>query len=335
MQEYPHLTRPAGINIYAVTTNDSLLDYPTYRTIMAAGSLPFSEESAPEDINLYNVGENVLFTPERVVLPSVARAHFTAALGGALKLGHRVSTIEPSSDGVWVDNEHFDYVIDATWGHAPIPRQTKDLEIVFEPTLLLYYYGPPDFPAVTLVDGPLCSLYPTETPGVYTLSSVPHTPLGHFATSDDALAARSAVDDGLIATKRALMEEQILQFLPSFTKHFTYIGPQLSIKTKYKYGAHDDRSCAVLQSGNIISIMSGKIDCIFFAADRVLDIVSKGLNRAQDALEESSPVLDAASEEEWSSVRGGLKPTGEDYPAEAGAGPRHGSEREQEASLRW
>lgn len=277
MQAYPHVTKPVDSNIYAVTTDDSLLDFPTYRTIMEAGSLPFTEDKTPHDIEMNNIDGNVLYTPERVISPSLAREHFCGLLDGVVKLSHRVSSIEPTADGVWVDDEFYDYVIDATWGHAPIPQRLTNLEVFYEPTLLLYYRGPVDFPALTLVDGPLCSLYPTEEPGVYTLSSVPHTPLGKFSTSNEAQACRNAVNDTIIGQKRMVIEEQVLRYLPAFREHFEFIGPQLSIKTKYKVGAFDDRSCAVMHDGRLISIMSGKIDCIFYAADRVNEIISKDL----------------------------------------------------------
>ena len=39
---------------------------------------------------------------------------------------------------------------------------------------------------------------------------------------------------------------------------FTFMGPQLSIKTK-PTGAYDDRSCHVYQEGRMFSVMSGKI----------------------------------------------------------------------------
>ncbi|RBA11053.1 hypothetical protein FPRO05_04226 [Fusarium proliferatum] len=174
-------------------------------------------------------------------------------------------------DGVLIEGERFDFVVDATWGHY----MDLDLEVIYEATLLLYYEGPSEFPAVTLVDGPLASVYPTEMPGLFTLSSVPHTPLGQFKTAAEARAARDDVSPATISAKRALMEEQIMHYLPTFLKTFRYIGPQLAVKTK-PLGAYDDRSCRVSRRGRVFSVMSGKIDTIFFAHERILSLIDDG-----------------------------------------------------------
>ncbi len=268
LERYPHLSRSIPNNIYAIPSADSLLDYSTYRCIMAASGLRFTESPPPENARLINVASRVLYTAERVLLPTMARAHFEAELHGALQLGHRVSGVQASAQGVVIDGEHFDFAVDATWGHLTEPSTP----VIYEPTLLLYYEGPPDFPAVTLVDGPLCSVYPTEAPGLFTLSSVPHTPLGQFATAAEALRVRDSIRAETIAAKRTLMEAQIARYLPAFPELFRYVGPQLAIKTKV-VAAHDDRSCTVSRCGRVFSVLSGKIDGVFFATERILELL--------------------------------------------------------------
>ncbi|KAF1970089.1 hypothetical protein BU23DRAFT_467322 [Bimuria novae-zelandiae CBS 107.79] len=267
LERYPSLSRSVQDNIYAVPLCDSLIDYGTYRTIMVSSGIHFTE-GAPLGVELTNVA-GTIYTAERVLLLSKARAYFEAELKEVLALGHRVSHIENMDDGVPIDGERFDFVVDATWGHYARP---PDVQVIYEPTLLLYYEGPPDFPAVTLVDGPLCSVYPTEEPGLFTLSSVPHTPLGQFDTPVEARAVRDSVDPQVVAAKRALMEEQIELYLPAFPTLFRYVGPQLAIKTKL-IGAHDDRTCQVTRRGRIFSVMSGKIDTVFFATERILSMI--------------------------------------------------------------
>ncbi|KAF5020449.1 hypothetical protein F66182_7528 [Fusarium sp. NRRL 66182] len=267
IQRYPDLSRSIPCNIYAVPTQDSLLDYATYRTIMASCGINFTD-GAPPGIGLTNV-DGIMCVPERVLLLSKARAYFEKELKGALELGRKVSSVQDVDDSVLIDGQRFDFAVDATWGHY----HGLDLAVVYEPTLLLYYEGPPEFPAVTLVDGPLASVYPTEVPGLFTLSSVPHTPLGQFKTASEARAARDEVSATTISAKRALMEEQIMHYLPVFLDLFRYVGPQLAIKTK-PLGAYDDRSCQVSRRGRVFSVMSGKIDTIFFATDRILSLMN-------------------------------------------------------------
>ena len=266
VERYPDLSRSVPDNVYAVPTRESLIDYDTYRIIMTANGVHFTE-GAPPGVTLTNV-QGVMSTPERVLLLAKARAYFEAQLKDVLRLGHKVGRIDEQDRSVSIDGERFDFVVDATWGHYTTP----DVPVLYEPTLLLYYEGPPDFPAVTLVDGPLCSVYPTEAPGLFTLSSVPHTPLGQYATSAEARAVRDGTDAATIAERRALMERQIALYLPTFPELFRFAGPQLAIKTK-PLGAHDDRTCHVSRRGRVFSVMSGKIDTVFFATERILSLI--------------------------------------------------------------
>jgi hypothetical protein len=123
-----------------------------------------------------------------------------------------------------------------------------------------------------MVDGPLCSVYPTEDPSIYTLSSVPHTPLGRYDTADAARQVLTSVTTETVTEKIAQMEAQITRYIPAFKDVFTFMAPQLSIKTK-PTGAFDDRSCHVYQEGRVFTVMSGKIDTIFFAVERILSMI--------------------------------------------------------------
>jgi len=266
VERYPALSRPVAENLYVVPRGESLIDFLTYKLIMTSSGIEFAELH-DHPAMLANV-EGCLLAPERVLLIDRARRYFTDRLGSNLILGHRVSAITETKDAVHVDGQRYDFVIDATWGHFSKPP----IDLFYEPTLLLYYEANRDFPAVTLVDGPLCSIYPTEDPGLYTLSSVPHTPLGRFSTGEAARQALDAVDSALIDRKVQLMEEQITRYVPGFKDVFRFIGPQLSVKTK-PAGRFDDRSCYVYKAGRLFSVMSGKIDTIFFAVERILALI--------------------------------------------------------------
>jgi hypothetical protein len=183
-------------------------------------------------------------------------------------LGYEVEMTEDLRDSVRVDGKRFDFVVDATWGHYRRPP----IDLFYEPTLLIYYETHEPFPAVTMVDGPLCSVYPTEDSSIFTLSSVPHTPVGRFRTAGEAWSALAAVDGAMVAAKRIQMEAQIARYIPAFADLFKFLGPQLSMKTK-PIGANDDRSCHVFQEGRMFTVMSGKIDTIFFAVERILSSI--------------------------------------------------------------
>ncbi len=265
-ERYGGLSSAVSENLYAVPRGSSIIDFDTYKLIMVSSGLNFIECQNPTDY-LTDI-DGVLRTHERVILLDRARRYFTERLGGVLKLGTSVDEIRELGDEMIVNGKRYDYVIDATWGHLnglPIP-------VIYEPTLLLYYEGAPELPAVTLVDGPLCSVYPTEDSSIYTLSSVPHTPLGRFDRADAARARCNALTTEEVSEKRAAMERQILPNLPSFCDRFRFMGIQLGIKTK-PIGNFDDRSCHVYRKGRRFFILSGKIDTIFYATERIISMI--------------------------------------------------------------
>lgn len=266
IERYPGLSLPVENNIYAVPNYRSLIDYQTYKLIMVSSGLKFIDlEDNPNDlVDL----EGCMSTPERVVLQEKARDYFSQRLNAVLRLDTTISSLRNSETGVDLDGERFDYVIDATWGHL----SSLPIEVLYEPTLLLYYETAHAFPAVTLVDGPLGSVYPTDQQNLFTLSSVPFTPLGQYATAGEARHALDNVSADVVAHKRAAMEEQISLNVPMFRDVFRFAGIQTSIKTK-PVGMVDDRSCHIFQDRRIISVLSGKIDSIFYAAERVLSIL--------------------------------------------------------------
>lgn len=266
IERYPELSRPVPENIYAVPRGESLIDFLTYKLIMTSSGIEFTELPAPPPF-LANV-EGCLQTAERVVLLDKARRYFADRLGGSVVLNHRVGSVEESGDAVHVDGDRFDFLVDATWGHLSRPP----IDLYYEPTILLYYEAATPFPAITMVDGPLGSIYPTEDGSLFTLSTVRHTPLGRFATGAEAVAALAAVTRDTVAAKVKAMEDHITRYVPGFRDIFRFVGPQLSIKTK-PTGRFDDRSCYVFKQGRVFSVMSGKIDTIFFAAERILSLI--------------------------------------------------------------
>jgi hypothetical protein len=280
IERYPTLSIDVPENIYAVTERSSLLDFGTYKLIMAASGIEFIEMAEPHPL-LKNV-EGCLKVSERVIMLDRARRLFGALLGESACLGEEVKCISESEHSVSINGEIFDYAIDATWGHLrPLP-----IEVSFEPTLLLYYEAQVAHPAITLVDGPLASIYPTEDPKIFTLSSVPHTPLGRYNTPKEAKSKLRQINSSLVNDRKCLMEKQIVENLPAFNEVFAFAGVQLGIKTK-PAGLADDRSCHVFREGRIFTVMSGKIDTIFFATERILSLIEGDFSASSSEVDAS------------------------------------------------
>ncbi|MCH8179346.1 MAG: FAD-binding oxidoreductase [Proteobacteria bacterium] len=275
VERYPKLSRTVESNIYLVPKETSLIDYDTYFSIMLSSGINLDKVPL-NSIDWLNRSafEGAIRCDERVVLTSSARAHFESRLDGLVRLHHRVTDLQVRDDKVRIDGEHFDYMIDATWGALSF-HATRDQQVFYEPTLLLYYRqrgGDNVFPAVTLVDGALWSVYPTEDDRMFTLSSVTHTPLANCRSKDEAYAVLADVTSDLVARKRALMEKEVQPYMPEFLERFEFVGPQFAIKTKPR-GLSENRACGVDVQGRYIGVQSGKIDNIFFANDRILGLL--------------------------------------------------------------
>lgn len=266
IERYPTLSDPIEHNLYAVPNQDSLIDFLTYRLIMTSSGIEFTEVK-PEQYGL-DACSGVLLTDERVLRTDKARELFNLRLSGSLRLDEHVEKVEEFNDQVFLNGEAFDYIVDATWGSlSPIKHP-----VFYEPTLLLYYRSNIGSYALTMVDGNLCSVYPTDRPDIYTLSSVTHTPLGRFDSMEEARFYLDTIDEDTVSQKRMLMEKQVLKYMPDFCEKFEFIEPQLSVKTKI-IGSTDDRSCYVEKYGRKFVVMSGKIDTIFYASETILSMI--------------------------------------------------------------
>ncbi|QGQ70023.1 NAD-binding protein [Halomonas sp. PA16-9] len=204
IERYPTLSDPIKTNLYAVPNEDSLVDFLTYRLIMTSSGIEFSEVKA----ELYNLSScsGVILTDERVLRTDKARELFSMRLKNNLRMGVTVTSLEEVGKKIFINGAPFDYVIDATWGAF----SKIEYPVFYEPTLLLYYRSNLRSYALTMVDGDLCSIYPTDKEDIFTLSSVSHTPLGKFKTMVEASSYLEGVTTEMVEKKRSCMENQVV-----------------------------------------------------------------------------------------------------------------------------
>lgn len=285
MKAYPTFTRPIENNVYAVSKENSLLDFRTYCQIMKASGL-FFEEVDPTAFGVTGVG-GAIAVEERVMDFDASRRYFREHLGSSLFLNSRVeSIVDRENGGALMNGKSYDLVINCTWcaletGHV------KD-RLFFEPTILLYYEAlEPFYGALTVMDGPCFSVYPYDE-GRYTLSHVACTARGHYRTFAEAKAAndRMTVED-VDAIRRA-MEDEVRKEFPSFSDRFRYLSPQFSLKTKYENRCAS-RDTSIKRAGSVITVFSGKIDTVFVAEDLILAELGMKLDWGMEPEEESWP----------------------------------------------
>ena len=269
LRTYPQLAVDVQDNLYAIDAAQSLLDFGTFCQVMQASSIPYTPVPTKTS-GLKNI-EGVVRCDEKVLLTDAARAHFLNRLGASLQLGRKVEHIESHYNYVLVDGEQYDFMVNCTWfKFRPLPGI---YEHYYEPTLLFYYTTTRPDLAITIMDGPFCSIYPCGD-GRSTLSSVPLTPVGRYATAAEGLHRLNTMATAEIDAVRRSMEEQAEHYYPAFNDAWTFDSVQRALKTKLPSGT-DMRACFVSRIGREIWVFAGKIDTIFTAEDEVLTRISE------------------------------------------------------------
>jgi hypothetical protein len=266
LERYPNFSKQVENNFYLVPNLYSLIDFDTYFSIMFSSGIEI-EKVALDSIEFINkdMFQGAIKCSERIILNSKAKSYFNESLKSVLRLNTNIQDFKNIGGKINLLDEDFDFIIDTTWGSI----SDSILNFYYEPTLLLYYSSNVNFPAITLVDGPLLSIYPTELSNQYSLSSVTHTPLGRFSLKSEAYKFLSDISPLDILNKRLLMEKEVKNFFCDFDNYFSFISPQLSIKTK-PLGLEDNRNMSVYRKDNYFKVISGKIDNIFQASDYIL-----------------------------------------------------------------
>jgi hypothetical protein len=111
-----------------------------------------------------------------------------------------------------------------------------------------------------------------QTPRLYTLTNVQHTPLAKFDNIFEANAAMKAAQlnsDSFLAQKKLLFEQGIMTYFPQFGERFKYRSYFISMKTKLR-DESADRECIIRVAGKVINVMSGKVNTLYFAEREVL-----------------------------------------------------------------
>jgi hypothetical protein len=139
----------------------------------------------------------------------------------------------------------------------PISDHYYELSI----TLLYTREVEKDFGAITMVDGPLFSIYPYSGKD-YTVTDVEHTPLHISDNVEDINKYKSQLTQKDVNEVRVKIEQKIQHYYVNFNKHFSYKGFYTSIKVK-NFSQSADRSPRIVQEENLISCVTGKIQGIY------------------------------------------------------------------------
>jgi len=256
LQDYGFLTRAVPVNIYAIASNYSNIDFGTYKLILK-NQIEILTIYNPVEFGLQNV-EGAVMTGERHIIIDKTKEYFEKQL---LDILHLNSKDRFSEKG-------YDYVIDCTF--------CSNDEIMidrFEPCLVLLLEGPA-YKAITIMDGPFPSLYPwDEDHNLLSLSSAKYTPFSKTCkTWKEAKNLLDNLSKDKIVKRGSEMIDSMAHFYPAIYD-YKIIDYMLSIRAM-PLSAADTRLVHTIQlSDKVIRVRAGKIDAIHEAEKQIKDII--------------------------------------------------------------
>ena len=250
MEAYGFLTRPVPVNIYAIAAQDSLIDFDTYRQILAA-EVEFVTIHDPREYGLQNV-EGALLTGERHILVDKSREFFARVLNSIVRYN---TPLEPAKG--------FDWTIDCTF----CARDAENIDR-YEPCLTVLLEGPTDR-AVTIMDGPFGSIYPwSEERKLSSLTSASLTPFSKALKShSEAREILQSLTKEAIERRGFEMLHQMARFWPAALELYKIVDHRLTIRAQPRSGS-DARLIEVIETDDrTLRIRAGKIDAILHARE--------------------------------------------------------------------
>jgi hypothetical protein len=258
MGRYAHLTRGVPVNVYAVASNDSLVDFGTYCQVLK-GEVEYITIANTAEFGLENV-EGAVLTGERHIRIDLARAHFKKALHGKALFN---LTCEDE-----LDSPAFDYTIDCTF--CALDARNIDR---YEPCITALLSGPTGR-AITIMDGPFPSVYPwDESRLLSSLTSALHTPIKRCGTREEAEEILKTFNN--VNGRVWEMYNQMAHYYPALRELYRVRDAKLSIRAMPRSGA-DARLVDVIRVGKrALRVRAGKIDAIEHATRIVASMISE------------------------------------------------------------
>ena len=270
IKKFPRFVKNIHKNLYVVADDkNNKLDFKIYKQILKSNNLPFKEE-----INLYKLKNysGIISCKEKLIDTSLAKKFFIRNLFKNIKKKKIIKSIIEKNNKIKINNIEFDKVVNCTWQTA---FATKKLKFTYEACLFfLYKCKKKNHPAITIMDGPFTTLYPQEA-RYFTLYSVKYTRLKQFTNFENCEKYLKKIKkNNIILRSRKQHENQIKNFYPDFHKNFEYKKPLITYRTIVN-NANAERSSKIFIDGNIINLLSGKIDHVIQCSKEIKKCLKK------------------------------------------------------------
>jgi hypothetical protein len=250
MDDYGHLTNAVERNLYAVSADESLMDFGTIDQIFPCDKWHHETWPAPFLRNT----EAVINTGERFISPLLAQNFFVSLLSD-LFIADYITALS-----VEALRKDYDLVLDCT-NNTLLPPSHGDY---FEAVAMFLYspIGKLPFDALTYIDGPLFSLFPYEHK-LLSLSHVKHSVISQSVKPIDFGPLHLGIEQA-----RREAERHLRLYWPEAKDHMCHVNTVLSMKSK-RANSSACRTPFFKQEGNLISCFTGKIQGIYAIEDQV------------------------------------------------------------------
>lgn len=248
LNDYKHLVDDIPNNYYVVPQDKSLIDFGTFKSIFTYENISFTEAN----LDLLSNIEGSIIVDEKYINPVKTKEYFKSILkDNVIKKEIKIKDLNTFS-------KENDLVINVTNNTLqPLLNHYYELSL----TLVYNRLIEDNFGSITMVDGPLFSIYPYKDKE-YTITDVQYTPMYTSTNLKDIYKYKDTINNNVINNIKSKIEEKILYYYGGFKTHFEYKGYYTSVKVK-KLSESADRSPTITQNDNIITCITGKIQGIY------------------------------------------------------------------------
>lgn len=163
-------------------------------------------------------------------------------------------------------NKNYDFVINTTYTNPDLGLSSSSIKTKSELCFIPLYEDKENLMSetcITIMDGPFCSLYQTDNPGILSLSNVVKTPYYKNTDPNKLKSIKNSISEDKISEISKEILDSCLPFLSDSVKNMSQKGCYISLKTKLLDDENDFRGSYYVRDNNNISLMCGKISAIF------------------------------------------------------------------------
>lgn len=277
IREYSPAVGKVKKNWYLVK-KDSLVNREQYLAVMDSFSLKYQElKDPPAFIKNKQDFELSILTTEHFVNLKKLKSIILQRINSRIHLNHRIISVDAENGNVYTNEKRYgsyDFIINCTYNNPNLGLcNLTSFNLKYELAAILYAKTSlSSNEAVTIMDGPFISVYPADNRH-HTISSVIHTPFMKFGNHKDF---GEMFDNRFHLAKKNKTNLKIIEH----AKEFIDINIQdellwITGKTKLKTDKGDSREVLVRKNQKLISVLGGKLDAIYEAKRKVLEVLNE------------------------------------------------------------